>query len=534
MKRQSNENKITALYCRLSHDDMLQGDSNSIKNQKQILSDYADKNGYANCEFYVDDGISGTTFDRAGFQSMIGDIENGRVSTVIVKDMSRFGRDYLKVGYYTEVMFAEYNVHFIAVNDGVDSELESNDFTPIRNLFNEFYAKDCSKKIRAVWKSKGSAGERLAAVPVYGYIKDPENPRHLLIDEEAAPIVKRIFKMCLSGMGPTQIANTLEAQKVLRPSYHLNNIGMNHRTDLGKNPYGWSGSVIAAILERVDYLGHTVNFKYQSKSYKCHRAVKRPKDEQMIFYNTHEPIISQEDWDMVQSIRGGRRKKNSTGEVNKFSGLLYCADCGGRLYYHYKPKRNNSHFQCGTYSYTPTKAECSTHYIREVVIEQIVLDEINKIISAANINSNALMETILKHNEDISEKETAKRKRELTTAKKRYDELDRLFNKIYEDNASGKLSDERFDKMSAAYEAEQAELSKKISEYSSALAEQANQTQNAKKFLNIAKKYSQITELTPQILHEFISKIVVHAPDRSSGRRVVQIDIHYNFIGTIG
>lgn len=225
-----------ALYCRLSHDDMLQGDSNSIKNQKQILSEYAEKNGYANCQFYVDDGISGTTFDRAGFRSMIADIEAGNVGTVIVKDMSRFGRDYLKVGYYTEVMFAEHNVHFIAVNDGVDSELESNDFTPIRNLFNEFYAKDCSKKIRAVWKSKGSAGERLAAVPVYGYIKAPENSRHLLIDKEAAPIVKRIFKMCLLEMEPSQIARTLEAEKVLRPSYHLNNIGMNHRTDLGKNP----------------------------------------------------------------------------------------------------------------------------------------------------------------------------------------------------------------------------------------------------------------------------------------------------------
>lgn len=534
MKRQSNENKITALYCRLSHDDMLQGDSNSIKNQKQILSEYAEKNGYTNCQFYVDDGISGTTFDRPGFQSMIGDIENGKVNTVIVKDMSRFGRDYLKVGYYTEVMFAEYGVHFIAVNDGVDSELESNDFTPIRNLFNEFYAKDCSKKIRAVWKSKGSAGERLAAVPVYGYIKDPENPRHLLIDEEAAPIVQRIYKMCLSGMGPSQIARTLEVEKVLRPSYHLNNIGMNHRTDLGKNPYGWSETGIAAILERVDYLGHTVNFKYQSKSYKCHKAVKRPKEEQMIFYNTHEPIISQEDWDMVQKIRSGRRRKNRTGKVNKFSGLLYCADCGARLYYHAMSKAANSHFQCGTYAYNATKAECSTHYIREVVIEQIVLNEINKIISAANIDSNALMEIISKRNADISEKATAKRKRELAAAKKRYDELDRLFTKIYEDNASGKISDERFGKMSAAYEAEQAELSKTISEYSSALTEQTNQAQNAKKFLCIAKKYSQITELTPQILHEFIDKIVVHAPDKSSGRRVVQIDIHYNFIGTIG
>jgi len=309
---------------------------------------------------------------------------------------------------------------------------------------------------------------------------------------------------------------------------------MNHRIDLGKNPYGWSGSVIAAILERVDYLGHKVNFKHQSKSYKCHTAVKRPKDEQMIFYNTHKPIISQEDWDMVQKIRSGRRRKNNTGEVNKFSGLLYCTDCGARLYYHAKPEPSNCHFQCGTYSYAPTKAECSTHYIREVVIEQNVLDDINKIISAANIDSNALMEIISKRNADVSEKATAKRKRELAVAQKRYDELDRLFTKIYEDNANCKISDKRFDKMSAACEAEQAELSKTISEYSSALTEQANQTQNAKKFLNIAKKYSRITELTPQILREFIDKIVVHAPDRSSERRVVQIYIHYNFIGTIG
>lgn len=277
-----------------------------------------------------------------------------------------------------------------------------------------------------------------------------------------------------------------------------------------------------AILERVDYLGHTVNFKYQSKSYKCHKAIKRPKDEQMIFYNTHEPIISKEDWDMVQKIRSGRRRKNSTGEVNKFSGLLYCADCSARLNYHAMSKGANSHFQCGTYAYSATKAECSTHYIREVVIEQIVLNEINKIISTANIDSNALMEII------------SKRKRELAAAQKRYDELDRLFTKIYEDNASGKISDERFGKMSAAYEAEQAELNKTLSKYSSSIIEQTNQAQNAKKFLCISKKYSQITELTLQILHEFIDKIVVHAPDRSSGRRVVQIDIHFNFIGTIG
>ena len=534
MKRQSNTNeKITALYCRLSHDDEMNGDSNSIKNQKQILSAYSVQRGWTNYQFYVDDGISGTTFDREGFQQMISDIEAGKVGTVIVKDMSRFGRDYLKVGYYTEVMFAEYDIHFIAINDGVDSEREDNDFTPIRNLFNEFYAKDTSKKIRAVWKAKGSAGERIAAVPVYGYKKDPENPKHLIIDEEAAPIVQRIYNMCLSGMGPAQIARQLSEEKILRPSYHINNIGMSHRTDLGKNPYGWSCTGVAAILERRDYLGHTTNFKYKRKSYKCHKAIKRPEEEHMIFYNTHEAIISQEDWDAVQKIREGRRRKNKTGKVSKFSGLLYCGDCGARLYNHAKSNSDYAYFQCGTYAYTATKGECSSHYISEKVIEQIVLAELNKIINAAEIDVNGLSSAVMQYCSDISQKALAKRKKELSSAQKRYDELDRLFNKIYEDNANGKISDERFEKMANGYEAEQEQLKLTIAELSSALNEHQAQSDNGKRFLNIVKRYTQITELTTEILHEFIDKILVYAPDKSSGRRVVRVDIYYNFVGAI-
>ena len=534
MKRQSNINeKITALYCRLSHDDEMNGDSNSIRNQKQILSAYAVQRGLANYQFYVDDGISGTTFDREGFQQMISDIEAGKIGTVIVKDMSRFGRDYLKVGYYTEIMFAEYDIHFIAINDGVDSEREDNDFTPIRNLFNEFYAKDTSKKIRAVWKAKGSAGERIAAVPVYGYKKDPNDPKHLIIDEEAAPIVRRIYDMCLSGMGPAQIAKQLSEEKILRPSYHINNIGMSHRTDLGKNPYGWSCTGIAAILERRDYLGHTTNFKYKRKSYKCHKAVKRPEEEHMIFYNTHEAIISQEDWDAVQKIREGRRRKNKTGKVSKFSGLLYCGDCGARLYNHAKSNSDYAYFQCGTYAYTATKGECSSHYISEKVIEQIVLAELNKIINAAEIDVNALCSALMQYCSDISQKAVSKRKKELSAAQKRYDELDRLFNKIYEDNANGKISDERFEKMANGYETEQEKLKLTITELSSALTEHQEQSDNGKRFLNIVKRYTQITELTTEILHEFIDKILVYAPDKSSGRRVVRVDIYYNFVGAI-
>ena len=400
-------------------------------------------------------------------------------------------------------------------------------------MFNEFYAKDTSKKIRAVWKAKGSAGERIAAVPVYGYKKDPENPKHLIIDEEAAPIVQRIYNMCLSGMGPAQIARQLSEEKILRPSYHINNIGMSHRTDLGKNPYGWSCTGVAAILERRDYLGHTTNFKYKRKSYKCHKAVKRPEEEHMIFYNTHEAIISQEDWDAVQKIREGRRRKNRTGKVSKFSGLLYCGDCGAKLYNHAKANSDYAYFQCGTYAYTATKGECSSHYISEKVIEQIVLAELNKIISAAEIDVNGLSSAVMQYCSDISQKALTKRKKELLSAKKRYDELDRLFNKIYEDSANGKISDERFEKMADNYEAEQEKLKLAISELSSELTERQEQSDNGKRFLNIVKRYTQITELTTEILHEFIDKILVYAPDKSSDRRVVRVDIYYNFVGAI-
>ncbi len=536
MKRQSKniENKIAALYCRLSHDDELSGDSNSIINQKQILSDYAEKHGLNKYQFYVDDGISGTTFDREGFQNMIADIESGKIGTVIVKDMSRFGRDYLKVGYYTEVMFAEHDIHFIAVNDGVDSEREDNDFTPIRNLFNEFYAKDTSKKIRAVWKAKGTAGERIASVPVYGYKKDPNDSKHLIVDEDAAPIVQRIYAMCLSGMGPHQIAQKLSSEKVLVPSHHIKNIGMSNRTDLSKNQYGWNCTAVAQILERRDYLGHTTNFKYRRKSYKSKKAINLPEEEQMIFENTHEAIISQEDWDAVQKIREVKRRHNSSGETNKFSGLLYCADCGSRLYYHYKiEKPKNSHFQCGTYSYHVTKDDCKTHYIRETVVEEIVLSELNKLIRTAQIDEKYLANLVSEHYENDIQKSLSKQKKQLLTSQKRYDEIDKLFNKLYEDNVAGKLSDERFEKMSSGYETEQAELKTKITFLTSVINNQKEKSDNASRFISIVKKYTAITELTTEILHEFIDKIIIHAPDKSSGRRVMRVDICYNFVGIV-
>ncbi len=453
---------------------------------------------------------------------MIADVESREVGTVIVKDMSRFGRDYLKVGYYTEVMFAEFNVHFIAINDGFDSEREDNDFTPIRNLFNEFYAKDTSRKIRAVWKSKGNAGERIASVPVYGYKKDPLDSKHLIIDEDAAPIVQRIYQMCLSGMGPFQIAKTLSEEKVLCPSHHINNIGMNHRTDLSKNLYGWNATCISEILERSDYLGHTTNFKYRRKSYKSNKGIKNPVDEHKIFLNTHEPIIIQDVWDAVQSIRESKRRRNNSGKTNIFSGLLYCAECGGKLFYHYKKnKPPQSHFQCGTYSYPATKDDCTTHYIREVVVNDLILAELNEIIRTANCDEKALVELLSKNNETTMRKQSAKQKKDLSVAQKRYDELDRMFNRIYEDNVNGKISDDRFAKMSSAYEAEQKELADTIKTISKSLNDEKTEQNNIKRFVTIAKKYTELTELSTEILHDFIQKVVVHAPEMSNGKRVV-------------
>lgn len=430
-------------------------------------------------------------------------------------------------------MFAEYDVHFIAVNDGVDSEREDNDFTPIRNLFNEFYAKDTSKKLRAVWKLKGSSGERLAAVPVYGYKKDPDNPRKSVIDEEAAPIVKRIYQMCISGIGPSQIATQLSKEKILVPSYHLNNIGMNRRTDLGKNPYGWNCSTIAAILDRQDYLGHTTNFKYTRKSYKNHKTVFRPEEERLIFQNTHEAIITEEEWEAVQKIRQSRRRKNHTGEVNKFSGLLYCADCGSKMYFHSKPKKNNCFFQCSKYSYPPTSDECSTHFIREVVVEKIVLDDLNRLIAAANTDPSRLAEILSKKHSEMSRSKLASRKKQLANAQKRFDELDGLFKKIYEDNASGKLSNVRYEKLANGYETEQAELKEKISELTGLLNDQREEENNVKRFLVLVTNCTPFSELNTEILNTFISKIVIHAPDRSSGRRTLKVDIYYNFIGNV-
>ena len=526
-----NQEEITALYCRLSQDDKQEGDSNSIINQKKILKKYALDRGYTNIQFYIDDGVSGTTFNRAGFQSMIADVEAGKVKRVIVKDMSRLGRDYLQVGMYTEIFFPEHDVHFIAVNDGVDSNQEDNEFTPFRNIINEWYAKDTSKKIRAVKRSKGMAGEHIGSHPPYGYMKNPENKKEWIIDEEAAEVVREIFRLCVGGYGPTRIAHILTERKILCPTYYALEKGGKPRTALPADKYTWNGPVVAKILDRMDYLGHTVNFKTHVKSYKVHKTIYNSPDQWKVFEGTHEAIIDKETFEIVQKIRAGKRRPTRMGEMPMFSGLLYCADCGRKLSFHRKADEpaEKHHYLCE--NYRSNTANCTMHYIRNVVVERIVLENLKEVIQYVSNYEDEFVQMIMDSDMRQRNRELAQKKKRLAETQKRIGELDTIFQRIYEDNIIGKLSDERFMKMSKGYEDEQHTLQTEANEIQSELQQEEKKSVDVKRFLAIVKKYTDLTELTPEILREFIDKIIVHAPDKSSGRRLQEIEIIYNHIG---
>ena len=526
-----NQEEITALYCRLSQDDKQEGDSNSIINQKKILKKYALDRGYTNIQFYIDDGVSGTTFNRAGFQSMIADVETGKVKRVIVKDMSRLGRDYLQVGMYTEIFFPEHDVHFIAVNDGVDSNQEDNEFTPFRNIINEWYAKDTSKKIRAVKRSKGMAGEHIGSHPPYGYMKNPENKKEWIIDEEAAEVVREIFRLCVGGYGPTRIAHILTERKILCPTYYALEKGGKPRTALPADKYTWNGPVVAKILDRMDYLGHTVNFKTHVKSYKVHKTIYNSPDQWKVFEGTHEAIIDKETFEIVQKIRAGKRRPTRMGEMPMFSGLLYCADCGRKLSFHRKADEpaEKHHYLCE--NYRSNTANCTMHYIRNVVVERIVLENLKEVIQYVSNYEDEFVRMVMDSDMRQRNRELSQKKKRLSEVQKRIGELDTIFQRIYEDNIIGKLSDERFMKMSKGYEDEQHTLQVEADEIQSELQQEEKKSVDVKRFLAIVKKYTDLTELTPEILREFIDKIIVHAPDKSSGRRLQEIEIIYNHIG---
>ena len=528
-----NEGKVTALYCRLSRDDELQGDSNSIKNQKGILQKYADDNGFVNTQFFVDDGYSGTNFDRPDWQRLIALAEESGIGTIIVKDMSRLGRDYLKVGYYTEVFFPGSDIRFIAINNGVDSaNQQDSDFTPFLNIINEWYAKDTSKKIRAVFKAKGQNGKPLCTNPPYGYIKDPADKTHWVIDEEAAEVVRQAFHLCMDGYGPTQIAKEFSKRHIMNPTAHAKAIGVAIPDNRGHDDdYIWRGSTIVHMLSRQEYLGHTVNFKTYRKSYKNKKQLYNDPSEWQIFENTHDAIVEQSVFEVVQKIRDGRRRVTPMGEMPILSGMLFCADCGAKLYQvrHRGWEHDKEYFVCATYR--KVKGGCSSHQIRNVVVEELLLDGIRQITSFARKHESEFVQMVTSKTRTALDKSLRDNKRELEQAQARITKLDDIIQRLYEDNLSGKISDERFAKMTANYEAEQHTLESRVVELKGTMTAEHDSALNVDHFLALVQKYTDIRELTAEMIREFIEKILVYKAERIDGRRVQRIKIVWNCIG---
>lgn len=529
------EDKITALYCRLSRDDELQGDSNSIKNQKTILKKYADDNGFINTEFFVDDGVSGTTFDRPDFQRMIAEMDAGRIGTIIVKDMSRLGRDYLKVGYYTEIAFPNAEVRFIAINNGVDSaNQQDSDFTPFLNIINEWYAKDTSKKIRAVFKAKGESGKPLCTTPPFGYKKDPDDNNHWIVDEDAAKVVKHIFQLCIEGYGPTQIAHKLKEEEIFTPSYYFKSIGLYPTALITEEPCKWSARTVANILDKQEYLGHTINFKTRRKSYKIKKKIDNDPSEWKIFKNKHEAIIDEDTFKTVQRIRNGKRKRTPLGEMPILSGMVYCADCGAKLYQVRSKDWNHDkeYMVCATYR-KRGKHNCTSHQIRNIDIEKALLYIIQQVTSFARDYQDEFVEVVTKTNNKELDKKIREYKKELEQSQARVSKLDFFIQRLYEDNVEGKVSDEQFIKMSSTYEKEQQTLSSRIIELTSIINDEQETVINTSSFLNLVKNYTNITKLDAEIIRTFIEKVYVYNVDETQNRKTKKIKIVFNFIGEI-
>lgn len=530
--RQSD--KITALYCRLSRDDELQGDSNSIVNQKNILSKYAKENGFKNLQYFVDDGFSGTNFNRPSWNDLIELVEENKVGTIIVKDMSRFGRDYLKVGFYTEVMFVEKNIRFIAINNGIDSANQADsDFTPFLNIINEWYAKDTSKKIKAVMKAKGESGKTLTTIPPFGYMKSPEDKTKWIVDEPAAETVRKVFNLCMNGYGPSQIAKILREERILTPAAYWQSIGRTTNLPTPENPYRWVADTISTMIEKKEYLGHTVNFKTYKQSYKSKKKLHNPEENQMIFENTHEAIIDVDTWERVQELRKNKRRPTRTGKSNMFSGIAYCADCGQKLYYctsKYFESRQD-HFVCSTSR--KGKEECSTHFIRATILEQGVLAHLKYVIGTVASYENQFRTVLGAKRKAEVKKELSAKKKLLSKSESRIKELDVLFQRIYEDNVSGKISDERFEMLSVNYEKEQAELKQIIEKLSAEICETEEQSDNVERFISKVHKYFDLQELTPSVLNDMVKRVYVHAPQTVDGKRTQEIDIVYDLVGIL-
>ena len=529
-QQDTQDEGITALYERLSQEDKLEGESNSIANQKKILERYCREHGITAYRHYdEDDGYSGTNFNRPGFQRMLADIKAGKIKRVIVKDMSRFGRDYLQVGFYTDMLFPDFGVHFIAVNDGVDSTRGENEFTAIRNVFNEMYARDTSKKIRATWQSKGKSGEHLTTIPPYGYMEDPDNKKKWIIDEEAAAVVQQIFALCVSGMGPTQIAKWLEKHEIYNPTAYSQAKGRPVTNKPTANPYKWTNETVSRTLERIEYLGHTVNFKTRKQSYKSKKKLWNDPSEWVIFENTQPPIVEESVFLIVQNIRRSRRRPTKMGDMGIFSGLLYCAECGGKMYQCRATNftEEQKYFICSTYR--KGKDLCTTHSIKNVVLHEIVLRNLREAIEYVTQYEAEFIQEAADSRLRERDAEFSRKRETLSRAESRIAELDNLFKHLYEDNVTGKLSDERFIKMSRDYELEQENLKSMAEVLREEIKQQEKQKTNVKAFISVVKKYTDMQELDASILREFIDRIEVSHTDKKSKTR--EITIVYNFIG---
>ena len=535
--KQSNNNKksrdVTAfLYERLSRDDNMDGESYSIGNQKKLLIKVAKEKGYTNLVHFFDDGISGVTMDRPGFADMIQQLEQGKAAAVFVKDLSRLGRNYIEVGRLTEEFFPNHDIRLVAVSDNIDTDEGENELAPIRNLFNEWYARDISKKRRISNKIKGNAGEPMGQPP-YGYIKDPENPKRWIVDEEAARVVRRIYRMTLEGVGTEQIAAKLEEDGVLTPRAYWHSKGIN-RPGKVKDlpPTHWNSSSVIKMLSVQEYCGDILNFKTYSKSYKNKKRLENDRENWAIFKDVHEPIIERAVFEQVQQKRGKMRKRQAKdGERSMFSGLLVCADCGSNLHFHFNQGNPEiKYFNCSNYK--GNRGTCgSTHYVRVDFLEQVVLGEIRRLTKYAGLYEDDFLKEVIGHSRQAEETERRLKEKDLKSLLARDDELDGLFERIYEDNVSGKLSDDRFAKMSRRYEEEQKELSEKIKKLRSEIEKQSSRATSTDMFVSIVRKYTRARKLTPRMLNELVEKIEVYNAEKIDGEWVQRLRIHYNCVG---
>lgn len=529
------DEKITALYCRLSvDDDNKDEESNSITNQKQILQDFARKEGYTNTMFFVDDGVSGTTFQRPNFMRMERMAENGEIGTIIVKDLSRFGREQVEMGRLTQVVYPSLGIRFIAIQERVDTLTgEGVEMMPFHNIFNEWYAAQTSKKIRAVWQSKAEHGERVSPSVPYGYKKSEDNPKQWVIDEPAADVVRKIYALCLAGRGPSQIARLLEKEQVLIPSAYYESIGRTHSQKVFRSPYAWDQATVVHILENRQYTGCAVNFKTTTVSYKVHKTIYKPKEEHQIISNMQEAIISEEEWLRVQELRQHRRRPTKTGRTSLFSGLVYCPDCGAKLHFCAAKSlnRNQEFWRCSNYK--DGRGSCKIHYIRDVVLEKLVLEAISDLADFVRCFEPVFLYMLAKKNNAMRQKEYKRLQQAVESGTKRIAEIDRLIEKVFEQNASGVLSDERFAKMLQNYEAEQKKLTQEVTDNQQTLQNAEQQVVDLRLVLRTLREMTDIKELTPTIVNSLIERIEVHNNDKYDGHCHVKMDIYFTAVGMI-